>query len=55
LTIARLVERTFGEGSFRALGSMDAAQDSAILSLETLRRARARQSRNKVRAEEAAA
>lgn len=43
LIIARLVEETFGEGSFRLLGNMDTDRQSAILTLETLKKARIRQ------------
>lgn len=42
LPIARLVEKTFGEGSFRLLGNMDTDQASGVLHLESLRKARAR-------------
>lgn len=43
LTIARLVEKTFGEGNFRVLGNMSAKKESAILHMELLRKARVRQ------------
>jgi hypothetical protein len=42
LPIARLVEQTFGEGTFRLLGNMKADDESAVLHLESLRKARAR-------------
>jgi len=42
LPIARLVEKTFGEGSFRILGNMEAQKNSAVLCLETLEKTRAR-------------
>lgn len=40
LGIARLVEATFGEGSFRLLGNMDDSADSAVVHLEHLRKMR---------------
>jgi len=40
LTIARLVEETFGEGSFRILGNMDTDPNSAALCLEKLKKLR---------------
>jgi hypothetical protein len=43
LTIGRLVEKTFGEGSFRLLGNMDTDKASGTLHLESLKKARARQ------------
>lgn len=43
LPIARLVDGTFGEGSFRVLGNMSNEKESAVLTLETLKKARARQ------------
>jgi hypothetical protein len=43
LQIGRLVERTFGPGSFRLLGSMDMSDTSGILILDALRAARVRQ------------
>ena len=43
LTIARLTEETFGEGSFRLLGNMDTDKVSGTLHLESLKKARARQ------------
>lgn len=43
LPIARLVDGTFGEGSFRIIGNMGADKESAVLTLETLKKARARQ------------
>lgn len=42
LPIARLVEKTFGEGSFRLLGNMDTDQASGVLHLESLKKARMR-------------
>lgn len=45
LPIARLVEHTFGEGSFRILGNMGTDNVSAITHLETLKKARTRQLR----------
>lgn len=47
LSIARLVEKTFGKGSFRLLGNMDTNRESAVLHLESLKKARARQTRKK--------
>jgi len=46
LPIARLVEKTFGEGNFRILGNMEVEGGSAILHLETLKKARGRQIRS---------
>ena len=43
LPIARLVEKTFGEGSFRLLGNMDTENKSGVLHLESLKKARMRQ------------
>ena len=40
LGIARLVEQTFGEGSFRLLGNMTEDKSSAVLYLDSLRKAR---------------
>jgi len=40
--IARLVEKTFGEGSFRLLGNMDTDEKSGVLHLEALKEARRR-------------
>ncbi len=45
LPIGRLVEKTFGKGSFRLLGNMTPEKESAVLHLESLRKARARVSR----------
>lgn len=42
LPIARLVDGTFGEGSFRILGNMSAEKESAVLTLETLKKAKSR-------------
>mgnify|MGYP000868879778 CR=1 FL=1 len=47
LPLARLVEKTFGEGSFRLLGNMDTDKQSGVLHLEALKKARARQVRKK--------
>lgn len=43
LILAGIVEKTFGEGSFRLLGNMDTDRPSATLHLESLKKARARQ------------
>jgi len=40
LGIARLVEQTFGEGGFRLLGNMTEDKSSAVLYLDSLRKAR---------------
>lgn len=45
LPIARLIETTFGEGSFRLLGNMGTDTQSGVLHLESLKKARARQIR----------
>jgi hypothetical protein len=42
LTIARLVEDTFGKGGFRLLGNMEKNDNSATMHLETLRQERNR-------------
>ncbi len=42
LPITRLVEKTFGEGSFRLLGNMGVEQDSGVLHLGSLQKARGR-------------
>jgi len=47
LPLVRLVEKTFGEGSFRLLGNMDTDRASGVLHLESLKKARARQTRKK--------
>lgn len=47
LPIARIVEKTFGEGSFRLLGNMDTDRASGVLHLESLKKARIRQLREK--------
>ncbi len=47
LPLARTVEKTFGEGSFRLLGNMDTSKQSGVLHLESLKKARARQTREK--------
>jgi hypothetical protein len=43
LELGRLIEKTFGKGSFRLLGNMDTHRGSAILHLESLKKARIRQ------------
>jgi len=43
LGIARLVEKTFGNGSFRLLGEMDMEPESGILHLELFKKAREKQ------------
>lgn len=43
LPLARLIEETFGEGSFRMLGTMDEKAQSAVMSLEALKKSRLRQ------------
>ncbi|HAZ16952.1 MAG: hypothetical protein A3H59_02510 [Candidatus Jacksonbacteria bacterium RIFCSPLOWO2_02_FULL_43_9] len=48
LPIARLVEETFGEGSFRLLGNMGVEQDSGVLYLESLQKARGRHIRGRI-------
>lgn len=45
LPIARLVEGVFGEGSFRTLGDMKQDKESGVLTLESLKKARARNSK----------
>lgn len=45
LPIARLVEKTFGKGSFRTLGDMGTEKESAILHMELLEKVRAAQSK----------
>jgi hypothetical protein len=47
LEIAKLVEKTFGKGSFRMLGNMTDDPQSGILHLESLRKARMRQIKEK--------
>jgi hypothetical protein len=42
LGIARLVEETFGDGSFRLLGNMGTEQQSGVLYLQTMKKARLR-------------
>ena len=42
LPLARLVDGTFGEGSFRLLGNMTREDDSSVLHLESLRKMRSR-------------
>lgn len=46
LPLARLVEKTFGEGSFRLLGNMDINSQSGVLHLESLKKARSRELKN---------
>ncbi|MCC6520834.1 hypothetical protein IT403_02545 [Candidatus Nomurabacteria bacterium] len=43
LDIAKIVEKTFGEGSFRILGNMETDRESGVLHLESLKKARGRQ------------
>ena len=43
LSVARLVEKTFGKGSFRLLGNMGKENESAVLHLESLKKERIRQ------------
>ncbi len=43
LELGRLVEKTFGEGSFRLLGNMNTDWRNGVLYLESLKKARARQ------------
>lgn len=47
LPIARLVEKTLGEGSFRLLGNMDDNRESGVLHLETLKKSRTRAEKSK--------
>jgi len=47
--IAKLVEKTFGKGSFRMLGNMESDPQSGILHLESLRKARMRQIKEKTK------
>ena len=47
LPLGRLVEKTFGEESFRLLGNMDTDSESGVLHLESLKKMRARQTREK--------
>lgn len=47
LQIARLVEGTFGEGSFRLLGNMGVEMESGVLHLESLKKARLKQTKEK--------
>ncbi|MFA6565383.1 MAG: hypothetical protein WCT48_01440 [Candidatus Paceibacterota bacterium] len=42
LSVARMIEKTFGEGSFRTLGNMDKGENSGIITLEALKKARMR-------------
>lgn len=46
LSLARLVEKTFGEGSFRLLGNMDTTNQSGVLHFESLKKDRLRQIKN---------
>lgn len=48
LTVARLVEKTFGEGSFRLLGNMRIDKESGVLHLEALRKKRIRITESKL-------
>ncbi|MFZ2072547.1 MAG: hypothetical protein WAV10_02630, partial [Minisyncoccia bacterium] len=43
LELARLVDGTFGEGSFRLLGNMTVDKESGVLTYEALKKARIRQ------------
>ncbi|MBZ1345289.1 MAG: hypothetical protein KY055_01435 [Candidatus Nealsonbacteria bacterium] len=45
LPVGRLVEKTFGQGSFRLLGNMDVDKQSGVWHLESLKKSRARQMR----------
>ena len=47
LTIARLIEKTFGEGGFRVLGMMSDDKETPIAVLEYMRKARNRQLKSK--------
>jgi hypothetical protein len=46
ITIGKLVEKTFGLGSFRLLGHMGYDNESAVATLEALKKARSRQLRD---------
>jgi len=48
LEIARLIEKTFGKGSFRMVGNMTDDPESGILHLESLKKARIRQIKEKI-------
>lgn len=48
LLLAQIVEKTFGEGSFRLLGNMGVDRQSGFLHLESLKKARTRQTRAKI-------
>src|SRR3990167_1894183 len=48
LPLARLFEKTFGEGSFRLLGNMNTDRQSGVLHLESLKKARVRKTREKI-------
>lgn len=48
LPLGRLVEETFGEGSFRLLGNMNTSRESGVLHLESLRKARVVRAREMV-------
>ncbi len=48
LLLGRLVEKTFGGGSFRLLGNMDTDSKSGVLHLESLKKARARQTGERI-------
>lgn len=47
LTIAKLIEKTFGEGSFRSLGNMSADRNSGALFLESFKKMRTKLLENK--------
>lgn len=47
LPIARLVEKTFGDDSFRLLGNMGTSEENGVLHLESLQKNRSRQIKNK--------
>jgi hypothetical protein len=49
LPIARMVEKAFGEGSFRVLGMMEADYNSPIQAIELLRKKRAGMLRQKIK------
>ena len=48
LPIARLVEKTFGEGSFRLLGNMGTNRESAVLTMDSLKKARIREGKKSI-------
>ena len=45
LPLARIVEKTFGEGSFRLLGNMSIDKQDGVLHLESLKKMRVKQSK----------